>query len=146
MNTTSQIIAQDISWTPWSRLYLQAGLNYVLSETKTPVSDYTQAVLPALNNYWSLNFTPDLILDDRTDLRLGFYFYQAGDYQNNSLSGVPYGSGAEDYSITATLTRRITKNMRVSLKYGYSHYTDQTYGDNRNFDSQLVYASLQYRF
>ena len=33
---TSHIIAQDVSWTPWSRLYLQAGFNYVLSETKTP--------------------------------------------------------------------------------------------------------------
>ena len=144
--TTSHIIAQDISWTPWSRLYLQAGFNYVLSETKTPTSDYTQAVLPALNDYWSLNFSPGLVLDDRTDLKVSFFYYQAGDYQNNSLEGVPYGSGAQNYAVTATLTRRITKNMRVALKYGYSHYTDQTYGGHQDFDSQLVYASLQYRF
>ncbi len=29
----SHLISQDITWTPWSRLSLQAGLNYVLSDT-----------------------------------------------------------------------------------------------------------------
>ena len=144
--TTSHILAQDISWTPWSRLYLQAGFNYVLSETKTPISDYTAAVLPAQNNYWTVNATSGLVLDDRTDLKVSFFYYQADDYQNNSLSGVPYGTGEEQYSITATLTRRITKSIRWSLKYGYSHYTDQTYGGNRDYDAHLVYSSLQYRF
>ncbi len=144
--TTSHIIGEDISWTPWSRLYLQAGFNYVLSETKTPTSDYTQAVLPAQNDYWTLNFSPGLVLDDRTDLKVSFFYYQADNYQDNSLEGVPYGAGAEDYAITATLTRRISQNLRLALKYGYSHYKDQTYGGHRDFDSQLVYASLQYRF
>ena len=37
---TSHILAQDVSWVPWSRLSLQAGFNYVLSETKTPASGY----------------------------------------------------------------------------------------------------------
>jgi hypothetical protein len=144
--TTSHILAQDVSWTPWSRLYLQAGFNYVLSETKTPASDYTQAILPAQNDYWTLNFTSGLVLDDRTDLKVSYFYYQADNYQNNSLYGVPYGAGEEQHSITATLTRRITKNIRWALKYGYSHYTDQTFGGHRDFDAHLVYSSLQYRF
>ena len=40
---TSQIFAQNASWSPWSRLCLQAGFNYVVSETKTPASAITQA-------------------------------------------------------------------------------------------------------
>ena len=32
----SQIIAQNVSWTPWSRLCLQGGFNYVLSTTQDP--------------------------------------------------------------------------------------------------------------
>jgi hypothetical protein len=144
--TISHIIAQDISWTPWSRLYLQAGLNYVLSETKTPVSQYTPAILPAQNDYWTVNASSGLVLDDRTDLKVSFFYYQADDYQNNALFGVPYGAGEEEYSITTTLTRRITKHIRWSLKYAYSHYTDQTYGGHRDFDAHLVCTSLQYRF
>ena len=144
--TISQIIGQDVSWTPWSRLYLQAGLNYVLNETKTPASDYTPAVLPAQNNYWTVNASTGLVLDDKTDLKLSFFYYLADDYQNNSLDGVPYGSGEDTYAITATLTRRITKNIRWSLKYGYSHSDNVTYGGHQNYEAHLVYSSLQYRF
>ena len=86
------------------------------------------------------------MLDDRTDLRVGYVYYRADDYQNISGDGVPYGAGAEQHSITAGLTRRVTKNIRWNLKYAFSHYTDDLYGGNRNFEAHLLYTSLQYRF
>jgi hypothetical protein len=143
---TSQIIAQDVNWTPWSRLYLQAGFNYVLSETKTPADEVTQAILASQNNYWTLNFTSGLVLDNKTDLKVGFFYYQAGDYNPSSTTGISYGSGAEEYGVTATLVRRITDHLRVSLKYGFSQYSDASFGGHQDFTSHLVYSSLQYRF
>ncbi len=143
---TSHIIGEDVSWTPWSRLYLQAGANYVLSDTHTPASDVTPAILAARNNYWTVNFTSGLVLDNKTDLKLSYFYYQADDYVDNSTVGVPYGSGAEEHAVTATVTRRITKNLRLLLRYGFSHYQDELYGGNRDFDTHLVYSSLQYRF
>ena len=143
---TSHIFAQNVSWTPWSRLCLQAGFNYVVSETKTPTSDYTRAVLDAQNNYWTVTFNSSVVVDDKTDLNLGFLYYQADNYSNNSKVGLPLGAGADEQSVTATLTRRITRNLRVSLKYAYSHYNDRASGGNNNYDAQMVYSSLQYRF
>jgi hypothetical protein len=145
---TSQIFAQNVSWTPWSRLCLQAGFNYVVSQTKTPTSDtnYTQAVLNSQNNYWTVTFNSSVVVDDKTDLNLGFVYYQADNYNNNSSAGLPLGAGADEQSVTATLTRRITRNLRVSLKYAYSHYNDRTSGGNNYYDAQMVYSSLQYRF
>lgn len=143
---TSHILAQDVSWVPWSRLYLQTGFNYVLSTTKTPASDVTQAILPAQNDYWTLNSSAGLVLDDKTDLKVSFLDHRADDYTDISTVGVPYGAGAEEYGVTATLTRRINEHLRVTLRYGYSHYTDALYGGNQDFTSQLVYTSLQYRF
>ncbi len=143
---TSHILAQDINWTPWSRLYLQAGVNYVWSKTHTPASDFTAAVLDAQNNYYTVNAASGLVLDDRTDLRVAYVYYRADDYHDNSLNGVPYGAGGEDHSITATLTRRISSHLRWTLKYGFTHYTDQLYGGNRDFEAHLVYSGLQYRF
>jgi hypothetical protein len=142
----SHIIAQNIGWTPLARLSLQAGFNYVLSETRTPASDYTQAILTALNNYWTLNFSSTVVLDDKTDLRLGYFYYCADNYEDNSLYGVPLGAGAEQQSVTATLTRRLTERIRLNLKYGFTHYTDWASGGNNDFDAHLVYASMQYRF
>lgn len=143
---TSHIIAEDITWTPWSRLYFQAGFNYVLSETKTPASDVTQAIINAQNNYWMLNFSSGFVLDDKTDLKLSYFYYHADDYQDISAVGVPYGTGAEEHGITATLTRRLSKNIRWLLRYGFFHYQDPLYGGYRDFDAQLVYSSIQYRF
>lgn len=142
----SHIFAQDLTYTPWSRLYLQAGFNYVVSETETPASDVTEAILNADNNYWTLSFTTGLVLDDRTDLKVGYTYYQADNYDDNSLEGLPLESGASEHGITATLTRRISKHLRWRLKYGYYHYEDALYGGHADYDAHLVYSSLQYRF
>lgn len=143
---TSHIIGQNVSWMPWTRLYFQAGFSYVLSETTTPASDYTQAILDSQNNYWTLNFNAGLVLDDKTDLNLGYFYYQADNYEDNSEAGLPLGVGAEEHGITATLTRRLTANLRLILRYGYFLYDDETSGGNNDYDAHVLYSSLQYRF
>jgi len=143
---STHILAQDVSWTPWSRLCLQTGFNYVLSDTATPASDVTQAILDSRNNYWTVNFTSGLVLDNKTDLNVSYFYYQADDYANNSLAGVPYGAGGQEHSVTATLTRRISERIHVSLKYGYFRYFDQATSGNADYGVNLVYATLRYRF
>jgi hypothetical protein len=142
----SHILAQNINWTPWSRLNLQAGFNYVLSDTATPASDVTQAILDSVNNYWTVNFSSGLVLDNKTDLNVSYVYYQADDYTDNSPAGVPYGAGGQEHSVTVTLTRRISERVRLSLKYGYFRYIDEATGGNADFGANLVYATLRYRF
>ena len=142
----SHIFAQDASWTPWSRLNLQAGLNYVWSTTATPASDFTRAVLDAQNNYWTVNFSSTVVIDDRTDLNLGYFYYLADNYKDNSSSGVPYGAGAEEHSLSAGITRRIRDNIRLFLRYGYYHYTDETFGGNEDYHAHVVSCTVRYLF
>jgi len=142
----SHIIGQNASWTPLNWLGLQAGFNYVLSTTKTPTSDYTQAVLNSQNNYWTVNFNSTLVLDDKTDLNLGYFYYRADDGQNNIVGGVPLGTDTEEHSITAALSRRITQNLRLNLKYAFTHYDDLASVGHFSYDAQVIFASLQYRF
>ena len=143
---TSQIIAETLSWTPWSRLSLQLGFNYVLSDTKTPALDYTQAVLDAQNNYWTLNFNSTFVVDNKTDLNLGYFYYESDNLQLNSAEGLPLGAAARESCVTAMLTRRLTPHLRLNLKYGYSHLNDLASGGYNNCDAQVVSSSLQYRF
>jgi hypothetical protein len=118
----------------------------VLSDTKTPASDATAAILRAQNNYWLINFSALFVVNDRTDLKVNYFYYQADNYKNILLAGVPYGAGADEHGIAATLTRRISKNMRLTLKYAYYLYDDATFGGNTGFDGHLIYSTLQYRF
>ena len=141
----THILGQNISWTPLSWLALQVGFNYVISETKTPASAATQAILNAQNNYWTVNADATLVLDNKTDLNLGYFYYRADDYQP-PVNGVPFGAGAEEHSITATLTRRLTQNLRWNLKYAFTHYEDAASAGAFNYEAHLIYSSLQYRF
>jgi predicted porin len=135
-----------VSWIPWSRLNLQAGLNYVWSITTTPASDYTQAVLDAQNNYWTVNFSSTFVIDDRTDLNLGYLYYRADNYKDNSSSGVPYGAGAEEHSVSVGVARRIRNNIRLFVRYGYHLYTDETFAGNEDYHVHVVSCSVRYLF
>ena len=146
---TSQILGQDVSWTPWSRLYLQAGFNYVLSTTTTPDSNYTPltpALLASQNDYWTLNFSSSFVLNDKTDLNLGYFYYQANNYFNNSAYGVPYGADAQEHSVSVAIIHRLRQNIRLILRYGYYHYDDEAFQGHRSYEAQVVSTSLQYRF
>jgi outer membrane protein assembly factor BamA len=118
----------------------------VLSETKKPASEYTQAILNAQNNYWTMNLSSSFVLDDKTVLNLNYFYYQADDYQDNSTAGLPLGADSREHGVTATLTRQINPRLRFNLKYGYYNYKDAAGAGNSNFEAQLLFASVQYRF
>jgi hypothetical protein len=144
---TSHIVGQNASWTPLNWLCLQAGINYVFSETKTPMSDYTQAILNAQNNYWTANCNVGVVLDDKTDLNIGYYYYRAADGQNGiGSNGLPLGADTLENSLTASLTRRISKNLRWNLRYAFTRYEDFASAGSYNFDAHVIFTSLQYRF
>jgi hypothetical protein len=143
----THVFAQNITWVPWRRLYLQAGFNYVMSKTDTPADTYTQSVLDAKNNYWNASLTAGFVVDNKTDLQAQYFYYRAFDnYTDNSAFGVPYGANAKESAVTATLTRRLRDNIRLALRYGFFSYRDAASGGNNNYDAHLIYSSLQIRF
>jgi len=143
---TSHFIALNAGWVPFNRLSLQLGFNYVLSAVRTPASDYTAAVLKAENDYWTLNFNTGMVLDNKTDLNLGYFYYQPDNLQNNSAAGLPLGAAAQEHGVTAMLTRRLSNHLRLNLRYAFTHFEDFASGGFNNYQAQLVSSSLQYRF
>ena len=146
---TSHIISQSINWTPLSRLYVQVSGSYALDSMDTPAQSWmgTNNIVPNLaNDYWTVNAMAGYALDEKTDLQLQYNYYRANDYVNNALYSQPFGTDTEEQSVTATLTRQITKAIKVSLKYGFFRNQDQTSGGNNNYDAHLIYATMQYRF
>ncbi len=148
-NLTSHIISENLSWTPLARLYVQLGGSYVLNNLDTPLagsSGINNLVLNSADDYWTVDAIVGYALNEKTDLQLQYSYYRANNYLNNSAYSQPYGTGDEQHSVTATITRRITKAIQVSLKYGFFQNRDATSGGNENYDVQLAYASMQYRF
>jgi hypothetical protein len=147
---TSHILAGNINYVPWSRLSLQLGGNYVVSETETASDEYrangTRALLDAQNNYWTVNVNSTLVVDNKTDLSLGYFYYESGNYHDNSLDGLPLGAEASEHGVTALVTRRLTPNLRLKLRYAFFHSEDTPSGGHNDYDAHVLFTSLQYRF
>jgi hypothetical protein len=149
---TKHIITESVTWNPTARLYLQANSSVALDQTKTPASkivlipNTTPTILDARNDYWTVSAGAGYVLDQKTDLHADYTFYRANNYLNNARVALPYGMGATEHTASATLTRQITKNMRLLVKYSYFTYEDQTSGNHNNYEAHSIYSGLQFRF
>lgn len=145
---TSHIVSQSLSWNPLDRLYLQGTFSYVVDYTDTPgvTTGSTAVVAPSRNHYWMAGVTAGYALGRRTDLEVDYLFSRADNFLDNSAGSLGYGAGFTEHRLFATLTRRVTENLRLLLRYGYFRGDDETYGGNADFTAHLVSSSVQYRF
>ena len=146
---TSQIFSESISWAPFSRLYLQGTINYVLDKTTTP-GDYsmgaTNLVQASKNNYWMSTLSAGYALNDRTDLTATYFYYNADNFNDNALYTQPYGASAEQHGVTVALSYLIKENMRWTIRYGYFTSHDETSDGHNDFDASVITTLIQYRF
>jgi hypothetical protein len=146
------VISEALNWNPLPRFFLQANFSYVLNQTDTPANDInldpqtSPTVVNFRNDYWTVTSGIGYVIDDKTDFFADYYFYCANDYYKNAVVAVPYGMGATENAVSATVTRKISKNMRLLLKYGYSNYRDVTSGGHNNYQAHTLFSSLQIRF
>ena len=149
---TKHVISESINWSPLARLYFQTDFSYVWDRTDTPASSILfdpntiPSVLDFENDYWTLTASAGFIIDDKTDVRASYSYYRADDYVDNSLASVPYGAGAREHIASATLTRQLTKQVRLQLSYTFYDYTDQTSGGHNNYRAHSIFSSLRFAF
>jgi hypothetical protein len=148
---TNHVISESITWNPCPRLYLQGNASYVLNKTDTPadfnlIPNTSVTVVDFKNDYWTAGGSAGFVLDDKTDVRAEYSYYRANNYDNNFLVAQPYGMGATEHTVGASITRQIAKNVRLKLQYGYFRYRDQTSGGFNNYEAHAVFSSLQFRF
>jgi hypothetical protein len=148
---TNHIVTESMTWNPSARLYLQGNFSYVFNKTDTP-ADYnlipntSVTILDFKNDYWTVSGGAGYALDQKTDLHAEYTYYRADNYVNNALVAVPYGLGATEHTVSASVSRQIAKNVRLKLQYSYFHYTDELSGGHNNYEAHALYSSLQFRF
>ena len=146
------VISESLTWNPLARFFLQANFSYVLNQTDTPannielVPDHGATVVNFRNDYWTVTSGFGYIIDDKTEFLADYSFYCANDHFKNAAVAMIYGLGATEHTASATLTRQLTKQMRVLLRYGYYNYRDVTSGGHNNYIAHSLYSGLQVRF
>jgi hypothetical protein len=146
------VISESLNWNPLARFYLQANFSYVLNQTDTPANDIElvpgqgATVVNFRNDYWTVTSGFGYIIDDKTEFLADYSFYCANDHFKNAAVAMIYGLGATEHTASATLTRQLTKQMRLLLRYGYYNYRDVTSGGHNNYQAHSLYSGLQVRF
>jgi hypothetical protein len=146
------VISESLNWNPLPRFFLQASASYVLNQTDTPANDIElvpgggPTVVNFRNDYWTVTSGIGYIINDKTDFYADYYFYCANDYYKNAAVAVPYGMGATESAVTATIMRQLSRNTRLTLKYGFYDYRDSTSGGHNNYRAHSLFSSLQVRF
>ena len=97
------------------------------------------------NDYWTVTSGIGYIIDDKTDFYADYYFYCANDYFKNAAVAMPYGMGATENAVSATVTRKLNKTMPAA-EDGYFNYRDVTSGGHNNYQAHSLFSSLQIRF
>ncbi len=144
--TIAHIVSQNLTWVPWTRLFLQGSFSYALDSTTTPASSITATVTDAHNDYWQTSAALTFVVDDQTDLQASYFYYRASNFINNSSVSMPYGTSANDHAVNVGLIRNFSKTVRGSLSYGYFRHRDETSGGIDNYDAHLVFSTVTYRF
>ncbi|MEI6278818.1 MAG: hypothetical protein WCQ16_05470 [Verrucomicrobiae bacterium] len=142
---TNNMLTECVTWTPLDRLYIQANLAYVLNVTSSPCTSQSPGVQNSNNDYWTASIGAGFAIDNKTQLRADCSYYRANNYQYTQYT-MPYGAGNTEVDFSASISRQITRNVAVSLKYYCSSYTDQTSGGNNNYLAQTIMSGMQVRF
>ncbi len=146
----STILSQSLSWSPASRLFLQGAVNIVKDKIDTPADELAGTaagiVQKSVNDYWSASLTAGIVVDDETDLTLSYDHCFIDNWVDNSAKTVPYLVSAKDHLFQATLSRRLSRNLTVSLKYAFASNDEVSSAHLNDYDAHLLYTKLQYRF
>jgi hypothetical protein len=149
---TNHEITETLTWNPLARLYLQGTASYVLNQTDTPAANINLIpnTSPTITNfrddYWTAVGGVGFILNQKTDLHADYTFYRADDYLKNVRVALPYGIGATEHTVSVSISRQLAKNVRLTVKYAYFNYADETFGGHNNYEAHSVFSSLQFRF
>jgi len=154
---TNQVISESATWSPCPRFYLQTVGSYVFNQTETPASKIdliatgttpynSPTVVNFRNDFWTVTAASGFVLDEYTDLRADYTFYCANDHFKNSRVAMPYGLGGTEHTMSATASRQLTKQVRLTLQYKFFDYRDELFGGHNNYTANSIFSGLQYRF
>jgi hypothetical protein len=137
------IFTQTATWNPNARLFLTGAVNLTYDQLRVPQHRLT---MNSDNNYVSASVGAGYVIGKVTDLYLDLNHYRADNYTDNPEVTLPLNAGQKTQSAFLTWVRRQNDHLIFTAKYGYAINRDGTFGGLNDFDAQIVYAKVQYKF
>lgn len=131
------------TWNPIRRLYLTGSATYYQTEIAA-FAQNSRAVAPYDGDVWSFRFSGDFLVDEKTEVRVGYSFSGSAYAQGNAASGLPLGVDYRWHEARTAVIRRLTPHWSLRGEYLYGRYDEATAGGSNDFESHGFYASVTY--
>lgn len=146
----ADIVSATLNWSPARVVNLQVGVNFVNDEMITGTVSANAAAAPSVgrfdNDYRTYSAIILWAIDENSDLQVDGYRFKADNYRGQHTLSLPYGLQADEDVLGVTYSRKLSANMKFSLRYVVRDYTEQSAGGNMDYDSQMLYGRMQMWF
>ncbi|ACB75864.1 hypothetical protein [Opitutus terrae] len=140
---SSDIISQNVTWSPTARLFVTGSVNARYDQLATPAYPFVQN---GDNNSINGSLGAGYVVSQKDDVFVDYHWFDADNYIDNSRTSLPFGLTDTQNAFYVTWVRRQTEQMIYTVKYGYVTNDDYTYGRRNDFEAHVLYAKVQYRF
>jgi mono/diheme cytochrome c family protein len=136
--------AAALSLAPWRRARLSGSVSITESHLASGVDDGALLV-PYSGRVWGALGQATWLLDERTDLLVG-YAFSAGDYEpKGQTEGLPLGIRYQRHGLTTALLRKLTPTLQVSLQYAFFRYDEPSRAGATDYRAHWIAAGLTWR-
>lgn len=130
---------------PLSRWYVTAHFSF--QDTRTTSADNgAPEVQTYRGNVYTIMGATGYALDNKTDLTLDYTYSCSDNFKNNSAVGLPLGIDYQSHALMAGISRKLSTNVIVRVRYGFYEYDQPSNGGIDNYTAQLVAANCTVRF
>ncbi len=128
-----------------ARLFLSTTVSYQISTVETEAND-SPAVVPYQGNVYTVLADGTWVLNQNTDLYVGYLFSEADYGQDNFAAGLPLGVQYQRHSAQFRWVRRLGKNLSTQLQYRFDYFDEPSSGGAVNYRANSIFGLLTYRF
>ncbi len=144
-NYDAHIYSFNTVLTPWRRLYLFSTFSLQDSRTVTAANG-NPSVAPFRGQVYSVMSSASYLLNNLTDLSLGYDFSHADFSQPNQTAGLPLGIDYQSHGVRAGIGRIFWKRFAARLEYAWSYYDEPSSGHYNDFTAHGVFAMLRMKW
>jgi hypothetical protein len=143
-NFDAHVYGLTAALSPWHRLHVSSAFNLRQSRIST-AHNLSPVIVDYEGDVYSSISRATVILNNKTDLTLG-YTYSWADYgQDNFDRGLPLGIVYDWHMVSAGITRAWKKNLSTNLQYRFYSYDEENTGGFNNYTAHGILASLTMR-
>lgn len=134
----------------FEKFFIQASGVFVDDSRDSPVSTIGGGVADTVvvldGDFWNANLSASFGIDKVSNGTVTLFYNDVDNYVDNSEFAQPYGQDVTDVGLSATYTRKLTDNAQLTVRYSYFESEDDAAGGYNDYDAQILYSSIRYRF